>query len=192
MSDILIIDDDSGFAASVAELARAEGFVPRLAGSIAEGREQLRHGSDVLLLDIHLPDGSGFDLLPEIDPARHGRVAIVTGHPSVETAARAVSGPVSDYLVKPFDPVSFVSLLRESRRVPRYRGGSRVEPIPGVVAASNAMGADPPGTRIGCHRSVDPADRRSRDRQGSVRQRDPCDEWSRRRIRTSGLRVDAA
>ena len=139
MSDILIIDDDPGFAASVAELARAEGFIPRMAVSIAEGREQLRHGSDVLLLDIHLPDGSGLDLLAEIDPGRHGRVAIVTGHPSVESAARAVSGPVSDYLVKPVDPVSFVALLRESRRVTRHADVPGAEPIPGVVAASQAM-----------------------------------------------------
>lgn len=138
-SSLLIIDDDPGFAAAAAQLAHAEGFVPRLADSIARGREELRRGSDVLLLDLELPDGSGLDLLAEIDPGQHARVAILTGHPSVETAARAIAGPVSDYLLKPLDPDALVTLLRESRRVthgPRSPGG---EPIPGVVAASRAM-----------------------------------------------------
>lgn len=139
MSDLLIIDDDTNFATSVAELARTEGFLPRLASSMAQAREAIRLGSDVLLLDIELPDGSGLDLLAEIDPALHGRVAIITGHPSVETAARAVSGPVSDYLVKPFDPMSFIALLRESRRVSRTVEVPGAEPIPGVVAASAVM-----------------------------------------------------
>lgn len=139
VSDLLIIDDDSSFATSVAELARTEGFMARTATSVAQAREAIRLSSDVLLLDIQLPDGSGLDLLAEIDPALHARVAIITGHPSVETAARAVSGPVSDYFVKPFDPMSFVALLRESRRVSRNVDVPGAEPIPGVVAASAAM-----------------------------------------------------
>lgn len=139
VSDLLIIDDDANFATSVAELARTEGFLPRMATSVAQAREAIRLSSDVLLLDIQLPDGSGLDLLAEIDPALHGRVAIITGHPSVETAARAVSGPVSDYFIKPFDPMSFVALLRESRRVSRSIEVPGAEPIPGVVAASAAM-----------------------------------------------------
>lgn len=139
VSDLLIIDDDAGFAESVAGLARTEGFSPRVATTVAQAREALRLGSDVLLLDIQLPDGSGLDLLAEIDPALHRRVAVITGHPSVETAARAVSGPVSDYFIKPFDPMAFVALLRESRRVSRNVDVPGAEPIPGVVAASAAM-----------------------------------------------------
>ena len=109
MSDILIIDDDSSFAASAAELARLEGFAPRLATTVAQAREQLRRDSDLLLLDLELPDGSGMELFPDIDPDRHGRIVIITGHPSVETAMRAVSGPVSDYLIKPFDPKTLIA-----------------------------------------------------------------------------------
>ena len=139
MSDILIIDDDSNFAASAAELARLEGYVPRLATTVAQAREQLRRDSDVLLLDLELPDGSGMELFPDIDPDRHGRIAIVTGHPSVETAMRAVSGPVSDYLIKPFDPKALVALLRETRRIVRIVDVPGSEPIPGVFATSAAM-----------------------------------------------------
>jgi len=139
VSDLLIIDDDASFAESIAGLARTEGFAPRMATTVAQAREALRVGSDVLLLDIQLPDGSGIDLLAEIDPALHRRVAVITGYPTVETAARAVSGPVSDYFVKPFDPMSFVALLRESRRVSRNVEVPGAEPIPGVVAASAAM-----------------------------------------------------
>lgn len=139
ISEILIVDDDTSFAASAAELARAEGYSPRLAKSVAEGRIELDARSDLLLLDLQLPDGSGLELLPLIDPALHGRVAILTGNPSVETAARVVGGLVSDYLVKPFDPAVFISLLRESRNISRHVAIPGDEPIPGVVATSSAM-----------------------------------------------------
>ncbi|TDK28996.1 sigma-54-dependent transcriptional regulator [Luteimonas terrae] len=139
MSDILIIDDDSSFAASAAELARLEGFAPRLATTVAQAREQLRRDSDLLLLDLELPDGSGMELFPDIDPDRHGRIVIITGHPSVETAMRAVSGPVSDYLIKPFDPKTLIALLRETRRIARMVDVPGSEPIPGVFATSAAM-----------------------------------------------------
>lgn len=139
MSDILIIDDDSSFAASAAEFARLEGFAPRLATTVAQAREQLRRDSDLLLLDLELPDGSGMELFPDIDPDRHGRIVIITGHPSVETAMRAVSGPVSDYLIKPFDPKTLIALLRETRRIARMVDVPGSEPIPGVFATSAAM-----------------------------------------------------
>ncbi|MCD9097306.1 sigma 54-interacting transcriptional regulator [Luteimonas fraxinea] len=139
ISEILIVDDDTSFAASAAELARAEGYSPRLARSVAEGRIELDSGSDLLLLDLKLPDGSGLELLPWIDPALHRRVAILTGNPSFETATRAVGGLVSDYLVKPFDPAVFISLLRESRNIAKHVVIPSDEPIPGVIATSAVM-----------------------------------------------------
>ena len=109
---LLIVDDDREFANAAADYARARGFIPYQAHSLAQSRQYAHLPSlDLLLLDLTLPDGSGFDLLQELDLPEHGRVAIVTGQPSVESAARAVSLPVADYLIKPLKPEQFDSLL---------------------------------------------------------------------------------
>jgi DNA-binding NtrC family response regulator len=124
LPSVLIVDDDVDFAHAAADFARTRGFRATLAHSLEESRQLIdrdREGADLMLLDLELPDGSGFELLDELDLAHHnGRVAIVTGTPSIESAARAVSMPVVDYLIKPLCPVQFEALLADARaRTPR-------------------------------------------------------------------------
>ena len=136
-SELLIIDDDQAFSTSVASLAQSEGFTPHLGRTIAQGRDLLRCCSpDLLLLDLHLPDGSGLDLLPDIDRDRPGRVAVLTGSANLQSAASLIGTTVNDYLIKPCDPDVLVTLLRACRR-PDLAPGH--EPLPGVLAVSAAM-----------------------------------------------------
>lgn len=141
---LLIVDDDPGFAESARALAEHEGFAVSCAASLAEARRLLReHRFELLALDLRLPDGSGLDLLEDIDLSANGRIVIVTGNPSVESAMRAVSEPVVDYLVKPLRPERWIELLRSAQRtqpvaddIQLMRTGlvGRSESIRGVVA----------------------------------------------------------
>jgi len=136
---ILLLDDDESFAAAAAELAVAEGFEVHLAHTVEQARQLLRFGRmDLLLLDLHLPDGSGMDLLDQLDLSEHGRVALITGQPSIETAMRAVSAPIIDYLLKPLCPSQFSALLQKSRQR-AWRDTPAVEGIEGLVGSSDAM-----------------------------------------------------
>ena len=129
LPSVLIVDDDVEFAHAAADFARTRGFRTTLAHSIEQSRQvKDLHSTDLMLLDLELPDGSGFDLIDELDLAHHsGRVAIVTGTPSVDSAARAVSMPVIDYLIKPLCPIQFDALLADTRaRAPR--------PVPSAFA----------------------------------------------------------
>ena len=45
---------------------------------------------DVLLVDLHLPDGSGLDLLKELEASPATEVVLITGHASVDTAVEAL------------------------------------------------------------------------------------------------------
>lgn len=113
---VLILDDDESFARAAAELAKAEGFEVRIAHSVQQARAMLgERRMDLMLLDLHLPDGSGMDLLDQIDLAVHGRIALVTGSPSIESAMRAVSAPVVDYLLKPLCPAQYTAVLQKAR-----------------------------------------------------------------------------
>ncbi|MCC5886567.1 MAG: sigma-54-dependent Fis family transcriptional regulator [Gammaproteobacteria bacterium] len=114
---ILFVDDDPDFTAAVGPLLKGEGYDVHVANSCQEARAQLgRREFDVLFVDLLLPDGSGIELACDYGP----RAIIITGHPSIESAIRAVRGPVIDYLVKPVDRSQ---LLRSIDRVLREKPG---------------------------------------------------------------------
>jgi DNA-binding NtrC family response regulator len=138
---LLIVDDDRDFARSAADFARSHGYQPYLAHSLEQS-----HGFaqlpvvDLLLLDLDLPDGNGIDLLDDQDLPELGHVAIVTGHPSVETAARAVAKPIADYLVKPLSPEQFKGLLE--------RAAQPVHARLGEIGRSGMIGDSPAMRRL--------------------------------------------
>ena len=135
---LVIVDDDRNFATVAAELARSRGFTAHVAHSVAESERYAGMPRDLSLLDVALPDGSGFDVLEKFELADYGKVVFVTDQPSVESAARAVSMPVSDYLTKPLSPDTLEQLLREvSIRVSRRSVAADAEF--GLVGESRAI-----------------------------------------------------
>lgn len=101
MARILIVDDDPDFGECTAALAARQGCEVILAPTLAKARAALASPMDLILLDLHLPDGSGLDLLQDIDLAQQGKIVVLTGHPCLDTARRAVSEPIVEYLLKP-------------------------------------------------------------------------------------------
>ena len=104
MPRALIVEDEPSFLTALATLVRAEGFDVEEATTLAEARPLLRDfHPDVLLLDLHLPDGSGVRLLEEKDLDPVPESVLITGQASVETAVEALRSGASDYLTKPPD-----------------------------------------------------------------------------------------
>ncbi len=101
-ASVLLVDDDPQFFTIVQALAERKGCSLTGAGSLAQAlRLTERQRFDLILVDLSLPDGSGLELLNQLHPEQAGQVVVVTGHPSVETAVRALRLPVLDYLIKP-------------------------------------------------------------------------------------------
>ena len=66
---------------------------------------------DLMLLDIHFPDGSGLDLLKSMREEKHNiEVILVTAAKDVDSLRNAMRGGVFDYIVKPLE----FSRLRDS------------------------------------------------------------------------------
>jgi DNA-binding response OmpR family regulator len=64
---ILLIDDDDSLALLLADSLRREGYEPRLCGDLARAEEELKTDVfDVILLDVMLPDRSGFEFCAEL------------------------------------------------------------------------------------------------------------------------------
>jgi DNA-binding NtrC family response regulator len=135
---LLIVDDDIAFVRAAAEIARSASYDVTVADCVRQGTLRLeRSNFDLALIDLTLPDGSGLDLIEHFDLART-RVVLATGHPTVETALRALRMPVLDYLVKPIEPIEYRKLLERSaaqRVLPRTTPELGWNGLVGVSAA---------------------------------------------------------
>jgi two-component system response regulator AtoC len=114
MPHALIVDDHSGTLSSLAELVERHGFSTSSARSLADARKQLlEQPPDVVLLDLHLPDGEGMTLLDDLDPASSPAIVLITGQASLDSAVDALRRGVSDYLTKPLDFERLQSILSD-------------------------------------------------------------------------------
>jgi two-component system CitB family response regulator len=105
---VLVVDDD--FAVAALHRAYLE-VMPEftVVGEAHSARQALRAVEelqpDLVLLDIHLPDISGVEVLHRLRARPSGRtidVIAITAAREVETVRAAMTGGVSDYLIKPF------------------------------------------------------------------------------------------
>ena len=137
---VLVVDDNAAFRALVAELASLSDCRVTSVETLAEARHAtMEHEFDLLLVDLVLPDGNGLDLIDNLDLAAHGSIAIVTGHPSIESAVRAVRKPVVEYLVKPVSMEVLGRLMSDAHARARARISRGGATINGMVGESAAM-----------------------------------------------------
>lgn len=117
---LFIVDDDVGFVHAAAELAREQGFDITVAGTLAQAMQRLKETAfDLAIIDLSLPDGSGLELLEHMDLVGRTQVVLVTGHPTVESALKAIHLPIIDYIVKPLEAARFRELLADAAQVRR-------------------------------------------------------------------------
>lgn len=113
---VLVVDDQKDIAESIAMILRLERHEVAMAVS---GRDALKLADqwkpDVVLLDISMPQMSGYDLARQLrDYRRAPRPVLVAvsgfGAPSDKLASRQAG--IDHHLVKPVDPARLLSLLR--------------------------------------------------------------------------------
>ncbi len=101
---VLIIDDERNFTESLT-LAIEDAYTVSGAGSLGQAREILKgRMPDAILLDVHLPDGEGIELLQELKTSgAMPTVIVMTAFATVESAIRALKEGAVDYFTKPLD-----------------------------------------------------------------------------------------
>ncbi|ETX29323.1 response regulator [Roseivivax isoporae] len=102
---LLLVEDATDVADTVAGYLAREGFACDVARSLADARAFVEvQGFDLVILDIQLPDGDGRTLLRELRRRRDGTpVLMLSASFSVETRVGSLDEGADDYLVKPFD-----------------------------------------------------------------------------------------
>jgi len=100
---ILVIDDDRIILDSLREFLTLEGFQTGGAESLNGAMEKLQKNSyNLVIIDINLPDGDGFELLDMVKRDYPQTVAIaITGYGTIEGAVKSIKLGAYDYLTKP-------------------------------------------------------------------------------------------
>ena len=109
---ILVVEDEPAIAESVAYALRRDGFAVTLAQTLAEAEE--RHAdADLVILDLMLPDGSGFEWISAIRGERRDKPIIVLSSRDGEAdRVAALETGADDYVTKPFSPREIVARVR--------------------------------------------------------------------------------
>ena len=115
---ILLVEDDASLAAVLRSGFGEQGHELVHAATAAEGRERAVLGRyDVMILDVMLPGGSGFDLCRELRARDIGTpVLMLTARDSVDDRVAGLDAGADDYLPKPF---AFRELLARVRALAR-------------------------------------------------------------------------
>ena len=102
---LLIVEDDSVMRETLAEVFQKKGFSVHQSRTAQEGLDLFRtRKSDLLLLDLKLPDGDGLEVLKEVRVQDDlVPVIVMTAFSDVKTAIRAMKLGAFDYINKPFE-----------------------------------------------------------------------------------------
>ena len=100
---LLVVDDDRQVLESMADWLRGQGLEVDTSAGYADALEKLRQKQyEMLLVDVRLQDGDGFDLLEQVRrnyPDTH--VVLITGYGDPDAAVEAMRAGAADYITKP-------------------------------------------------------------------------------------------
>jgi DNA-binding response OmpR family regulator len=115
-----VVDDDMELCAMLAEYLAPEGFETETAGTGPKGLEHLsRAPADLVVLDVMLPELSGFEVLRRIRATSKVPVIMLTARGEEVDRIVGLELGADDYLAKPFSPRELVARIRAVlRRTP--------------------------------------------------------------------------
>jgi two-component system response regulator CpxR len=113
MKRVLIVDDDQGLVSLLQRFLQKEGFEVRAAFDHNSGLESALRGEfDVVILDVMLPGGSGFELLKSLRAQSKVPVILLTARGESVDRIQGLESGADDYVPKPFDPRELVARMR--------------------------------------------------------------------------------
>jgi two-component system response regulator RegX3 len=126
---VLLVEDEPSITEPLAEALGREGFETKIAGTVAEA---LQHAAqiqpDLVLLDVMLPDGSGFDACRELRQTSKVPIIMLTARGEEADRIVGLELGADDYVVKPFSAREVVARIRAVLR--RAEPSAPAEDIP--------------------------------------------------------------
>lgn len=105
MTTILLIEDDETIAFGIREALKRKAYDVKVCASMEEAWQrfiELKDEIRLILLDINLPDGNGFNLCRRIKEQKDVPVIFLTVQDEVDSVTRGLDMGADDYITKPF------------------------------------------------------------------------------------------
>jgi two-component system cell cycle response regulator CtrA len=110
---VLLIEDDNSVARSIDLMLKAAGFTTYTTDLGEEGVDLGKvYEFDIIILDLSLPDISGYEVLKQLRMARiNTPVLILSGNPDIEAKVKTLGYGADDYLTKPFNKDELIARI---------------------------------------------------------------------------------
>ena len=110
---LAVVDDDADVRVALTRLVSSAGFeVETFASGAAFLRSIEDHEPDCLVLDLHMPEMSGFEVQGALAVAHASvPVVVITGHDTPESRARALQLGAKAYLCKPVNDEALLAAI---------------------------------------------------------------------------------
>ena len=131
---ILFVEDERSISEPFSKALAREGFEPHVAGTAARALELAeRLDPDLILLDLHLPDGDGRDVCRTIRARSGVPIIILTARGTETDRIVGLELGADDYVVKPFSGAEVIAriraVLRRARPAAQAGDDAPEEPI---------------------------------------------------------------
>ena len=128
MAAILTVEDDLMLRRDLKILLERKGYEVTGASGLKEARILLKNGfrPSLVLLDVWLPDGDGFELIQEIRERSTAPVLFLTACDDEASVIRGLDLGADDYITKPFREAELISRIQANLRREEMRQNPRI------------------------------------------------------------------
>jgi two-component system response regulator FixJ len=127
---LFVVDDDASICDAISVVFDLDGFETRsfyngssFLNALGEGGEP-----DAILLDVHMPDQSGLDILRILqDKSYHGPVFMISGQGDIPIAVDAIKKGAHDFIEKPLDASLIVQQVRDAIEKSAHAGSQTMK-----------------------------------------------------------------
>lgn len=111
----VIVDDEEFIGHMVAKFLQKEGLETAYFNRMLSARENFFFNEyDFYFLDLNMPDGTGFDLIPQIqEKNKEAKIIIISAHDGHEELSKAKAFGVHDFIHKPFSKQAILDTIIE-------------------------------------------------------------------------------
>ncbi|HCL55392.1 MAG TPA: hypothetical protein DHW82_00045 [Spirochaetia bacterium] len=113
-TDILLVEDEMNILLSLKYILESKNYLVETAQNGKEAVQKIKdHSLKILILDLVLPDMTGFEILESVKELRNFPVIMLTARNRPEDQEKALKLQVDEYLVKPYNPDNLLLIIEK-------------------------------------------------------------------------------
>ena len=117
MFKLLLVEDDKNISSTISYYLQSEGFEINTSKNVKEAMEKIKNNEyDLMLLDINLPDGTGYELYEEMKKFQEIPTIFLTALDEEKDIVKGFDLGADDYITKPFHAGELLSRIKNVLR----------------------------------------------------------------------------